>query len=118
MPFQPTWKVDPFVDEGGVCPVMDYIFTGHSEKEVAIIMQVITTLQNRGPEIRGSKMDDRIRGPIRELRKDRHRILYAQVGNTFVLLSAFLKETQKTPPEEIDLAERRLEIYRRTHPDG
>jgi phage-related protein len=109
------WRVEFFEEEDGSQPVMDYINSGHSDKDIAVIINVLSSLQARGPDIQGTNMDDRIKGPIRELRKDRHRILYAQVGNTFVLLTAFIKKTQKTPIEQIDLAEKSLKKYQQKH---
>ncbi|MFA6995158.1 MAG: type II toxin-antitoxin system RelE/ParE family toxin [Patescibacteria group bacterium] len=57
-----------------------------------------------------------ITGKIRELRVDfsnkRHRILYFSFfGKTIVLLSAFLKNTGKTPGREIYLAEKRYNDF-------
>lgn len=43
----------------------------------------------------------------------RDRILFAAwVGDSFVLLYTFLKETQKTPLSEIEKAERELEDFK------
>ena len=56
-------------------------------------------------------MAKRIKGPIYELRKDRHRIMFAKDGRRFILLSAFLKRSQKTPPKEIQIAEKRIREY-------
>ncbi len=52
------------------------------------------------------------KGKIRELRVDfasqRHRIFYFTfIGQTIILLHAFLKKTAKTPPNEIRRAEGR-----------
>ncbi|MFH1632638.1 MAG: type II toxin-antitoxin system RelE/ParE family toxin [Chloroflexota bacterium] len=55
------------------------------------------------------------KAPIYELRKNRHRILYAQDDRRFILLSAFLKSSQKTPPTEIKLAEKRYQEYLKNH---
>jgi len=46
---------------------------------------------------------------VRTHAQQQHRTLYfAATGRRFVLLHAFTKKTQKTPPGEIDIAERRL----------
>ena len=60
-------------------------------------------------------MDKLIEGSLRELRKDRHRILCGRHGDTFVLLTAFLKRTNDTPPKEIELAKRRFEAYQESN---
>ena len=51
---------------------------------------------------------------IWELRPLRDRILFASwCNNKFVLLSIFMKQTQKTPKSEIDKAKRLLEDYKK-----
>jgi phage-related protein len=45
---------------------------------------------------------------IRDARGRQHRLLYAVIAPDLVVLHAFLKKVQKTPPEALDLAERRL----------
>lgn len=50
---------------------------------------------------------------IWELRPLRDRILFAYWDNNkFILLSHFMKQTQKTPPKEIEKAKRLLRDYR------
>ena len=52
-------------------------------------------------------------GEIWELRPLRDRILFAAwVGDSFVLLHTFQKTTQKTPPAEIEQAERELADFK------
>lgn len=111
MPTASPWVVEFFADDDGSEPVKDYLLSIRRDKERALLLQTIERLHTLGPEIQGTKMDKLIDGPIRELRKDRHRILYGRDGNTFVLLSAFLKSTQATPRSEIELAKRRFELY-------
>lgn len=51
---------------------------------------------------------------IWELRPLRDRILFASwCNNKFVLLSVFMKQTQKTPQREIEKAKRLLEDYKK-----
>ncbi len=109
------WTVVFYQDIDGSIPVQDYIFEGNDEKRVALLINVIQRLEVLGPEIQGTNMDKLIEGPIRELRKDRHRILYGRHENTFVLLSAFMKKSDKTPPEQIELAKKRFEEYLKMH---
>jgi phage-related protein len=105
------WKVEFYEDRHGNNPVQEYIFEGNDEKRVALLINVIQRLQALGPDLIGTDMDKLIEGSIRELRKDRHRILYGRHGNTFVLLTAFLKKTDKTPKEQINLAKERFEEH-------
>ena len=51
---------------------------------------------------------------IWELRPLRDRILFASwCNNKFILLSVFMKQTQKTPKSEIEKAKRLLEDYKK-----
>ncbi len=51
---------------------------------------------------------------IWELRPSRDRILFASwCNNKFVLLSVFMKQTQKTPRSEIEKAKRLLKDYKK-----
>ena len=51
-----------------------------------------------------------IKGDIWELRPIRNRVLFAAWdGNRFILLHQFIKKTRKTPKEEIDKAQKRLD---------
>ena len=51
---------------------------------------------------------------IWELRPLRDRILFASwYNNKFILLSVFMKQTQKTPKVEIEKAKRLLEDYKK-----
>jgi phage-related protein len=40
------------------------------------------------------------------------RVLFTVVGHTMVLLHGFIKKSQATPPEELDVAKRRLQKLR------
>ena len=40
------------------------------------------------------------------------RVLFTVVGHTMVLLHGFIKKSQATPPEELDVAKRRLQQLR------
>ena len=59
-------------------------------------------------------------GDIWELRPLRDRILFfAWDGNSFILLSCFMKSTQKTPKREIEKAKRLMEDFKkRSREDG
>ena len=51
---------------------------------------------------------------IWELRPIRDRILFASLyNNKFILLSIFMKQTQKTPKNEIEKAKKFLDDYRK-----
>lgn len=73
--------------------------------DLPLIIDTIQSLAIAGQDLIDTKMAKHIKGPIYELRKDRHRIFYSQDGIKFVLLSAFYKYTQKTPQKEIRRAQ-------------
>lgn len=100
------WIIEFYADDDGHKPVYEYI-QEKDDKTTALLLQLVKRLRNLGPDIQGTNMDKLIEGPIRELRKDRHRILYGRHGNRFILLTAFLKETQKTPRTQVELAKKR-----------
>lgn len=101
--------------QDGSCPVEDFMFADKNETDLIVMINVIQYLAFVGQELMDTNMAKRIDGPICELIKDRHRILYAEdkSRNGFIMLSAFLKETQKTPPEEIVRANRYWQDYQK-----
>ena len=52
-----------------------------------------------------------INNDIWELRPLRYRILFTYLNNNFILLTIFLKKSQKTPNQEIDKAKRYLDDF-------
>lgn len=111
------WTVECYKDKYGREPVLDYIGEGNNKQRIATLINVIQMLMVYGTAIYDTEMEKGLTDSIRELRKDRHRILYGKIGNRYILLTAFLKRTQKTPPEEIELAERRLAECRNSPPN-
>ena len=60
----------------------------------------------------GEPVVKHLRGEIWELRPLKNRILFAHYkDNIYILLHRFVKKTDKTPPLEIDQAERNLADY-------
>ena len=104
-----------FVDRNDKNPVLDYILQdGRTETDLAILIGAIQRLSRIGQSVIDTKMAKRIKGyDFFELRKDRHRIMYAQDKQCFVLLSAFLKESENTPLEQLDRAKKNWEEYQR-----
>ena len=103
--------------QDGSRPVEDYMAAITHETDYIVIINVIQYLGFVGQKIIDTKMAKRLDGPICELIKDRHRILYAEDKscNGFIMLSAFLKRTQKTPAEEIERAKRHWQDYQEHH---
>jgi len=88
---------------------MEYIFAGKNQKDISVLINAIQRLARVGQDLLDTKTAKHLGDNIYELRKDRHRILYAPYQQGFALLSAFLKKSQKTPPEEIRTAIQRYE---------
>lgn len=100
------WQIACFRDAAGHQPVADYISALTNLDDLELIFHALQCLSRVGLDLVDTKMAKHIDGPIFELRKDRHRIMFAGDGerNRFILLSTFYKNTQKTPWEEIDRA--------------
>jgi phage-related protein len=100
------WQIACFRDAAGHQPVIDYISSLTNLDDLELICQVVQRLSRVGLDLVDTKMAKHIDGPLFELRKDRHRIMFAwdTERNRFVLLSTFYKNTEKTPLEEIERA--------------
>lgn len=86
------------------------------EKDEARVRQSFRLLQEIGPRIREphSKSIPEVRG-LFELRKESdkklYRAFYFRDGNKFIVVHIFRKQSEKTPPREIETAKRRMEDY-------
>ncbi|MFA6106646.1 MAG: type II toxin-antitoxin system RelE/ParE family toxin [Patescibacteria group bacterium] len=111
-----------YVNSGnGKQPALEYIERQNNKNQAKIFKFIDLLLENEG--YLDEPYSKHIKGKIRELRVDfsnnKHRIFYfALINKKIILLHAFLKKTQKTPPEEIKRAENNyfdainnLEIY-------
>jgi phage-related protein len=111
-----------YADKNGNSPVAEYIESlepkddkDNKDKRIKFtkIYDYIYVLHNEGTRA-GNPYVKHVRGEIWELRPLRDRFLFAGlIGNTIILLSHFMKTTPKTPPAEIEKAERLLLDYRR-----
>jgi phage-related protein len=106
-----------FESQEGVCPVEDYMFAITNDDEFVRLVGLIQRLAHVGQALLDTNMADNIGGPIFELRKGRHRILYAEnkASNGFLMLCAFFKQTEKTPREQIKRAQENWEEYLKFH---
>ena len=102
-----SWQIACFCDAAGHQPVVDYISALTNLDDLHLIFHVVQRLSRVGLDLVDTKMAKHIDGPLFELRKDRHRIMFATDSNMkrFVLLSPFYKDSQKTPLEEIERAQ-------------
>jgi len=110
------WQIASYIDTTGCQPVVEYMYNSTNINDLDVIIGDIQRLSRVGQDLVETNAAKHIDGSIYELRPNRHRIMYAEdkSKNRFVLLSAFLKNTQKTPPEEIKKAHQYWEDYLRT----
>src|SRR5215813_7839543 len=102
------------------CPYNDYLAElrrSGAKKDEAKILQAVVRLRERGAQelaqiALAKKMND-----VWELRPKSHRIFFFfdSGRQTYVLLHGYRKKSQKTPSDEIEMAERlRAEYYYHT----
>ena len=112
------YRITFYENRRGNSPVLEYIekLALKDDKNSRIkfnnVMDCIGQLRENGTRA-NEKFVKHVRGEIWELRPLRDRILFAAwVGDSFVLLHTFMKETQKTPPAEIEKAENELADFK------
>lgn len=103
-----------YKDKHGKSPVLDYLRELKSKKDkdsrikLNKIGSYIDVLRQYGTQA-GEPYVKHLQGDIWELRPLRDRILFAAWdGNSFLLLSCFVKQTRKTPHSEIEKAKLNL----------
>jgi len=111
------YDVEIYETENGKSEVKEYIkeLQKETNKDKKIkfqkIIAYIRMLKERGLSL-GEPYIKHIDEEIWELRPLRNRILFASyIDNKFVLLTIFMKQTQKTPRKEIEKAKKYLEDY-------
>jgi len=98
----------------GKRPVREFL-VGLSDADAAAVLAAMAAVRAQG--LRAAR---HLKGDIYEVRADGERqtfrILFANEGKSgriLLALEGFSKKTQKTPPEKVRLAERRLADWRR-----
>lgn len=117
-------KVYFYKDKNGKSPVLDYLreLMSKKDKDSRIkankIANYIDILRQYGTQA-GEPYMKHLDGDIWELRPLKDRILFAAwSGDGFLLLSHFMKRTQKTPPREIEKARSNLADHRERSADN
>lgn len=112
------YDIEIYEDKNGKSEVGEYIkgLQKKNDKDSKIkfnkIIAYIRLLKKHGLSL-GTPYIKHLDSDIWELRPLRDRILFAYWDNNkFILLSHFMKQTQKTPPKEIEKAKRLLRDYR------
>jgi len=112
------YKIRFFEDKNGNKPVLKYLKDLRKKQDkdsrikAAKINDYLEILCEYGTAA-GEPFVKKLTGEIWELRPLRDRILFAAwIDNSFILLSHFMKKTQKTPKSEIEKAQRLLSEYK------
>lgn len=104
------WKVVYFESARGERFVKEFVDEQRPEIRAEYV-GIIDFLENYGPFLTG-KYTKKLRRDLYELRitgKEQIRVLYTVRQRNIILLHAFKKKTQKTPPKEIKTALLRLD---------
>ena len=112
------YNIEIYEDKNGRSEVVEYIksLQKKNDKDSKIkfnkIVDYIRLLREHGLSL-GTPYIKHLDTEIWELRPLRDRILFAYWDNNkFILLSYFMKQTQKTPPREIEKAKKLLKDYK------
>ena len=105
-------KVVFFKTDAGHEPVREWL-KALSKEDCKVIGADILTVQYAWPV--GRPLVDSLGDGIWEVRSRLHnriaRTLFAMVDQEIVLLHGFIKKQQKTPPDELELAKKRIKQY-------
>jgi phage-related protein len=113
MPYEARRRWRHYATPSGRRPVLDFLRT-RSEADKAEVLAAMQEVRRDG--LRAAR---HLRNDIYEVRADGERVIYrvlfaaeGQQGHILLSLAAFNKKTQRTPPAQITLAERRLRDWR------
>jgi phage-related protein len=109
------WKVEFYQSPSGNPVVYDW-FLQQESKVQARFAQIFDLLQDKGILVGMPYVRPIVNTKLYEIRieqdKNIYRIFYfAYTGRRFILLHGFQKKTQKTPKQEIELAEKRRKEF-------
>jgi phage-related protein len=109
------WKIEFYQSLSGNPLVYDW-FLQQEPKVKAKFAQIFDLLQDKGTSVGMPYVRPLTNTKLYEIRveqdKNIYRILYfAHTGKRFILLHGFQKKTQKTPKQEIELAEKRRKEF-------
>ena len=113
------YEVVNYITESNECPIQEYfneLKADGRKKDISKIMHYINMFQSFGHElIHLNEKAKIIKDGIYELRPIPHRVFYFYHSKSgkYVLLHSFEKKKNKTPPEEINQAEKEAMDYER-----
>ena len=96
-----AFEVNFYYKADGSCPVRDFLDT-LDDKMLAKLLGTISLLETNGTQLR-EPYSKSLGDGIFELRAKQSSNI---VGHQIILTNGFVKKTQKTPPEEIALAQK------------
>ncbi len=116
------WSLYFYETDGGASPVTDFL-EGLTKAEWAQCLKHLDTIQKLLTEHQGrlgEPQASHLQGDLWEFRfsiaRKKIRILYfVAAPGEVILLHAFMKKTQKTPPKEIDTAFNRMNRHQSTN---
>lgn len=110
------WQVTYYVSASGDIPVRDFLDAAGPKLKTKAL-RILQHIEEYGLEAAIGHIQKFTGTPLWEIRilgGDSARILFVtQVGKRILLLHAFYKKTQKTPPKEISIALSRLKAYQK-----
>lgn len=113
------YKVIFYKNKNGDEPIKEYLYglkkkslsSKHDKIQFEKIMTYIGALEEYGTRI-GQPKIKHLEGNLWELRPLENRIIFFYwKDNYFVLLHHFIKKTQKTPPKELEQAQKNLKVF-------
>ncbi len=108
-------RINFFRLDSGKCPVEDFLdsLPGKSAQKIAWVMQLVEDLDQVPKQYFKKLVNTADIWEIRiQLGSDIFRVLgFFKTANEFIATNGFKKKSQKTPPQEIVLAEKRKSIY-------
>ncbi len=109
-----NFQIEFYVSEAGDSPVEDFVrnLPPKMRAKVAAMIELLGEYGNALRKPYSSHLDDGIFELRCKFGSDITRALYFfYVGKRIILTNGFVKKTQKTPPEEIDLAKKRRKDF-------
>lgn len=91
-------------------PRVDKTIKALSKKDGATIAKVVDLFQDYGFELTEQHLK-KLAKNLWELRAGRWRLLFGMIERRTIITDIFLKKSQKTPQNEIDIAVKRLKEY-------
>ena len=117
-------KIEKYKTETGECPLNDFLLELKNDgqlDDLDKIQEYVMILEDIGNKIlSNSNLAKRLDKNLFELRPKANRVLYCfqSKDDKFILLHAFKKKTDKTPPSEIKKAKKEIRDYERRNGYG